>query len=211
MKRLLALLLALILLFGSTVCALAETQTYTSPTLENWAYYYDLFLLTFTEDLDEAFDDAAMDTLLVTGNINYDENSFTYGPATGVPVIHGGAYSANGTVSLGMGTGLGENENYWYVSLTFSPECNLTTMRITSIVFLLAGIKAGVPLAVSDGSELTDLHNVLMSYDDIALQIGDYVLVHKVLSGDRDLLALDTLAYYDEFYYNDTENYYTLE
>lgn len=208
MKRLLALLLALSLLFGSTVSALAGTRTYTSPTLENWANYYNLFLLKLTEGLDE---DAGVDAPYTSGRINYDENSFTYGPGTGVPVIHGGAYSANGTTTLGMGTGLDENEHYWYVSLTYSPERNSATLFAASLAFLLAGIKAGVPLEFSDISELTDLLSILMSYDDIALQIGDYVFVHKVLSGDRDLLALDTLAYYDEFYYNDTENYYMLE
>lgn len=50
-----------------------------------------------------------------------------------------------------------------------------------------------------------------MRYDDIAVQIGDYVLVHKALSGGQYLLAIDTLAYYDEFYYNDTENYFVME
>lgn len=208
MKKLIALFLALTLMLGIASPALAEYKSYLSETLSIWNAYYCAYVEAFANSFPE---DMVVDTPFPSGGIIYDENSFTYGPYTGVGVIHGGCYSPNNTITMGFGTGMGENENYWYASITYSPECNAPTLVATANALLLASIQAGVPLETDDLNELMDFMQEVLQYDDIAVQIGDYVLVHKALSGGQYLLAIDSLAYYDEFYYNDTENYIVLE
>ncbi len=208
MKKLLAMFLILTMMLSIASPALADYQKYASETLLTWSMYYKSCVQAFAEVLPEG---AVVDTPFPSGIIMYDENSYTYGPYTGVGVIHGGLYSLNNTTAIGMGTGLDENEKYWYVSITYSPEHNGETLFVTSAAFALASIQVGLPLDDSDIELLMEFMYGLMSNDDIAVQIGDYVLVHKALSGGQYLLAIDTLAYYDEFYYNDTENYYVME
>ncbi len=208
MKKLLAMFLILTMMLSIASPALADYQQYASETLLTWSMYYNSYVQVFAEGLSE---DAVVDTPFPSGIIVYDENSYTYGPYTGVGVIHGGQYSLNNTTTIGMGTGLDEDEKYWYVSITYSPEHNDETLFVTSAAFALASIQVGLPLDDSDIELLMEFMYGLMSNDDIAVQIGDYVLVHKALSGGQYLLAIDTLAYYDEFYYNDTENYYVME
>lgn len=208
MKKLIALFLALTVMLGIASPALAEYESYASKTMKTWTAYYGAYVEDFAKVLQEG---EVLDTPFPTGGILYNENSFTYGPYTGVGVIHGGCISPNNTMTMGFGTGMGEDENYWYVSITYSPECNGATLAATSYAFLRASIHAGVPLDSSDLNGMMDFLQTILYCDDIAVQIGDYVLVHKNLSGGQHLLAIDSLAYYDEFYYNDTENYYVLE
>ena len=182
----------------------AELETYTSKNLESFSIYFDTFVMLFASAAEEP-----VDIVATTGKISYDENSFNYGDS-GIGVISGGAYSENGTVTLGMGTGIGENEDYWYVSLTFSPEASIDTIMANSLAFILAASEAE-PDAEDFDEQLAaaaEIADFLFSSDEpVAFESEGMVLLHKVLGGGTHLLALDSVEYYDEFYYNDIENY----
>lgn len=209
MKKIVALLLSLVLVC-STASALADYQSYTSKTLALWCNAFNYYATALAQNDSLS---GAVDLPVAGGSIIYNESSYTYG-YSGVGVIHGGAYSPNNTVTLGVGTGLDDQENYWYASLTYSAEASSATNQVAGFAFMLACVETGLPLDKNSSdffSTMGLILDTLWSSDNMAIQMGDLVLVHKMISGNRHLLAVDSLAYYDEFYYNDTENYIVLD
>lgn len=217
MKRTVMVALSLML----SLCMMTPASAgaaYVNTTLIAWSNAFNGFadLLAKNDGISEP-----ADVPFTTGRIVADEESFTEG-YSGVKVAHGGMYSPNGTVTLGCGTGVVYKNNelnyfadgdYWYVSLTYSAEASQKTLKVTGMAFVLACVKVGLPIPADDTmiQHVSELLDLLFAYDNIALQMGDLVLVHKILPGDQHLLAVDTVLYYDEFYYNDTENYFILD
>ena len=209
MKKIISMFLVLTLIFGMCCTAFAasdpsELKTYTSKNLENFSTYFDTFVLLLASVSEEP-----IDVVATTGKISYDENSFNYGDS-GIGVISGGAYSKNGTVTMGMGTGIDENEDYWYVSLTFSPEASSDTVLANSLAFILAASETDIE--AEDFEEELEAAAMIADFlfaseEPVAFESDGQVLLHKLLSGGTHLLALDSVEYYDEFYYNDIENY----
>lgn len=208
MKKLLSLCLALllVLLMGVPSWAFAQ-QIYTSETLTTINDAFFTYMLALCQGEPE------IDMVGTTGLIQYNDNSFTYG-YNDVGVIHGGAYSQKNTVTLGMGTGLEENEDHWYMSLTFSPEASDLTIQGCGYAFMLACGQVGLQLP-EDMNESSDLVwgmlDVLFSQDEIAIEMNGLVFIHKALEGGSHLLAVDSLPYYNGFYYNSIENYFVIE
>lgn len=203
------------------VCMMSPASAgtaYVNTTLTEWSAAFKYFANLLTQN--DGISDSA-DIPFTSGRIVADEDSFTEG-YSGVRVAHGGMYSPNGTVTLGCGTGVVyvnkdmnyfADDDYWYVSLTYSPEASNKTVNVTGMAFVLACIKVGLPIPTDDTmlQRVAEMLDLLFAYDNIALQMGDLVLVHKLLPGDQHLLAVDTVLYYDEFYYNDTENYFIMD
>lgn len=208
MKKVLALVLSAALLLGITLPAHATTVIFDNAVAWSNTFNQIAELLASRGSNGEA-----VDLPIAGGMITFDENSITTG-ATGVQVVHGGTESPNQTVSYGTGSGLGENDNYWYFSLTYSAEASAATLHATGFAFLYASTQTGLPVdPTSDGalSLFGTLLDALFNSDNIAIKMGDVILVHKLLPGDRHLLAIDSLDYYNEFYYNDTDNFIVLE
>ena len=210
MKKRIAILMCLIILTCTALPAYAR-ERYVVPNLMNWSIAFNYF----AEKLATADHLSAPADIPLTGTtLSDDPNNLTVG-YSGVKVYNGGNYSADGTVTFGCGSGL-ERDNasdYWYVSLTFSPEVSESTKFVTAFAFMLANIDAGLPIPTGDNmlTMIGELLDILFASDDIAIQMGDLIIVHKLLPGDLHLLALDTVQYYDEFYYNDTENFYVMD
>lgn len=207
MKKMLCLSLALIvLLFAAIPTALAQ-QIYTSDTLIKISDAFFSYMLSLCKSEPE------IDMVGSTGLIQYTDSSFTYS-YDNVGVIHGGAYSQQNTVMLGLGTGLEENEDHWYMSLTYSPEASELTIQASGYAFMLACAEVGLPLP-EDVDERNNmcwgLLDVLYGKEQIAIEMGGLVLIHKALEGGSHLLAVDSLPYYNGFYYNSIEDYYVIE
>lgn len=207
MKKMLCLSLALIvLLFAAIPTALAQ-QIYTSDTLIKISDAFFGYMLSLCKSEPE------IDMVGSTGLIQYTDSSFTYS-YDNVGVIHGGAYSQQNTVTLGLGTGLEENEDHWYMSLTYSPEASELTIQASGYAFMLACAEVGLPLP-EDIDEKNNmcwgLLDVLYGKEQIAIEMGGLVLIHKALEGGSHLLAVDSLPYYNGFYYNSIEDYYVIE
>lgn len=207
MKKKLCLSLALIvLLFAAIPTALAQ-QIYTSDTLIKISDAFFGYMLSLCKSEPE------IDMVGSTGLIQYTDSSFTYS-YDNVGVIHGGAYSQQNTVTLGLGTGLEENEDHWYMSLTYSPEASELTIQASGYAFMLACAEVGLPLP-EDIDEKNNmcwgLLDVLYGKEQIAIEMGGLVLIHKALEGGSHLLAVDSLPYYNGFYYNSIEDYYVIE
>ncbi len=207
MKKMLCLSLALIvLLFAAIPTALAQ-QIYTSDTLITISDAFFSYMLSLCKSEPE------IDMVGSTGLIQYTDSSFTYS-YDNVGVIHGGAYSQQNTVTLGLGTGLEENEDHWYMSLTYSPEASELTIQASGYAFMLACAEVGLPLP-EDIDEKNNmcwgLLDVLYGKEQIAIEMGGLVLIHKALEGGSHLLAVDSLPYYNGFYYNSIEDYYVIE
>lgn len=208
MKKTLCLCLALFVALLAALPAMASAQqVYTSETLTTINNAFFTYMLTLCENEPE------IDMVGSTGLIQYNDNSFTYS-YDDVGVIHGGAYSQQNTVTLGIGTGLDEHEDHWYMSLSFTPEASQLTIQASAYAFMLACAEVGLPLP-EDIEEKSDISwailDALFAEDEIAIEMGDLVLIHKALEGGSHLLAVDSLAYYNGFYYNSIENYYVIE
>lgn len=207
MKKLFSLLLVLTLALGLALPARADYQLYASDTLSTWCQTFTTYLLAYADVSEDP-----VDVLTSTGGIIYDEASFNYSE-DGVLVVSGGAYSTNNTMTLGIGTGMDENEDYWYASILYNAEASDSTIIYSGVAFMQACSALGLNL----GGEETYLDNafmlldILFSSEDIAVEKDGMVLVHKIFEGGSELLAVDSLAYYNGFYYNDTENYIVLD
>ena len=209
MKKILAVILALALLLGLGLPVQAESVRYSNETLVTWCGAYTSYLMA----LADVFEGEYVDMALANGSIIYREREIAYGPS-GVPVIHGAAFSENGTVMLGNGSGLDGYEDHWYASLTFSPEASELTVYLSSMAFIMASGEVGFELPEDAGEMMAkaeELLTVLLSAESIAVEADGLVFVGKQLSDGRTLLAVDTVAYYDEFYYNDTDNYLIMD
>lgn len=214
MKKLIGFLLILAMLCGMGCTALADSGSddlmeCANETLIRFSSTFNDYILSLASaSVEEA--DEAIDFVVCNGVIKYDENSFNYGDS-GVGVVSGGAYSVNNTITMGMGSGIDEDEDLWYVSLTFSPEASDVTLASHALAFILSCGELGMELA-DDPDEYVDaaiaIADILFSAEEpIAIESNGMVLLHKDLGGGTHLLAVDSVEYYDEFYYNDIENY----
>lgn len=208
MKKLLASLMTVLFLVSllTAGCA-AGYQPYASETLMRINEAFFSYMLALSGELEE------VDMIGTTGIIQYNDNSFTYS-YDDVGVIHGGAYSEKNTVSLGVGTGLDENEDHWYMSLTFSPEASGMTLYACGYSLLYACAEVGLQLPEdnTESNELVgEILDTLFSTDQIAIETDGLVLIHKTLDGGSHLLAVDSLPYYNGFYYNSIENYFKID
>lgn len=207
MKKLTSLLLTMLMLFALTLPASAESPYYQSMKLAKWGYGYEILMSSWAESLEEPLD---MPNVL-SGHILYTLDSFTTG-YSGTPVLNGGTGSSQNTVSLGMGVDMTEEE-LWYVSLTFSPEASSATFAYSSMAMVLACMANDmqIPEGMDWVDFATDICETLISAPETAIEYDGLVFVYKELEGGSRLMCVDSLAYYNDFYYNTIENYLLYE
>lgn len=208
MKKFLSLLLSLLLLFGVSMPAVAEELPpfYTSQVLQVWCDVHNMCIeQVVMPNVDVPIDVAVANAIIRTAG---NEIVYSY---SGVPTIHGGAISENETVTLGIGTGLEGYEKYWYTSLKYSPEVSEDTFMWTSYAFLLTSMVVFIEDEAAGAKFEEEWAGKLLTSDNIAVEINDVVFIGKELPGGIRILAVDSVDYYNEFYYNDTENYFVLD
>lgn len=214
MKRIVALILCLTLsLSCSGALALSELI---NPNVSQFCFYYMQYAMALSESVD---DFSILEKLAFSaGKIGYFDHDARTG-YTGQKVADGGASNQLGTCTLGVGAGL-SNENLWYVTNTYYPGLDYLTLRVSAISMILASDGLGVSLgeddtAVATAMELADM--LLASTESTAYQLDDVVYFCKLLDGRTPLeggmfiLGVNSLEFYNEFYYGSIKNYNVIE
>ncbi|MDD3411716.1 MAG: hypothetical protein PHY12_13010 [Eubacteriales bacterium] len=202
-RRILAMLLiAAMLCTASAVCA-EELQTLTNPYITAWGQLY-------TEALNiEKMTDMA---LFSEPKIHYADSGVRNGlktGASGAVVANGGVHSQKETFTVGMGAGV-DNPELWYVSFVFTGKTSEQDLVYTVAAMLIGCHAVGLDLSTGDGEYeehvMQVLEKLLSGKRPLMIEANGLVLVAKDLGDGQQLFAVDSLAYFDDFYYSDRSN-----
>ncbi len=138
--------------------------------------------------------------------INYSE---TRKSMDGEEVADGGMTSLGGTFSIGVGSGV-DNEELWYATLTFPADIDEQVMEINTLMAVAACQAVGIDFGDDDEIIYTLAGFLCYSEGDAAVEIGDLVLATKILSGGQRLVMFDSLDFYNGFYAGSIEDYTVL-
>lgn len=218
MKRIASLILCIILVLNFTGAFAAELNELINPYAESFCTQYTLFTLLLCDD---ALNDInVLDNLAFsTGNIRYFSSDARKG-YTGQKVADGGAMNELGTCTIGVGAGI-DNEDLWYVTNTYSGGLDYQTLLISAVAMCMASNGLGVNL----GTDIDEVVNTSMQLakmlisctETTAYQLDDVVYLCKLLDnrspleGGMFILGVESLDFYNEFYYGSVENYYVFE
>lgn len=215
MKRILALIVCLTLALScSGALALEELI---NPNAEVLCSTYFMYTMALAE---------SVENYGILENLTFSAGKIGYFPSdartgyTGQKVADGGATNELGTCTLGVGAGI-DNENLWYVTNTYSAGLDYLTLRVSAISMVMASHGLGVNLgddaetAIATAMDLADL--LLASTTATAYQLDDVVYFCKPLDsrapleGGMFILGVNSLEFYNEFYYGTIKNYYVIE
>lgn len=204
MRRSLSLMLALVLLLGCVPVSRAEEgqHVYRSETLMQWCQAFSKYGKKFAR----AFSGADMPH--PDGTILYDDADAA--PEGEVRLIRGETISLQGMVTVEVGTGMGEDEECWYVSLIYGAEAEQATILATGYAFVLATMTAGLDYA-TDLHSIGELLDALFAQESIAARKDGIVLIHQQMEAGTRRLTAGSAAYYDAFESEGIDACYRLE
>lgn len=214
MKRIISLLLCLTLTCSAVGAFAAELV---NPYVETYCNLYVKFMVSIAEDLGdpEFYDHFAFSS----GKILYYPQDVRTG-YTGQKVADGGTSNSLGTCTFGCGAGV-DNENLWYVTNTFSAGADQLAITACALVMCYVAwpmcpeLGADADEAYENASILADL--LLNCNVSTAYQIGNVVFFVKPLDGRSPLnggmfiIGVNSLDFYNEFYYGTIPNYIVLD
>ena len=206
MRKCLSLLLAFLLpVIAAGAMAEEAPETLENPVLTDWSMTFTALQLVFMgKGLPVEFS-------ADTGIISYYEKNVRTGSG-GERVADGGTYSENRSYMLGMGAGV-EREDLWYITMTYDAGTDMETCYNNTACMLLAfnDIKA-----LWDGGE--DEHALAEAILDrlvnqpgsVGIQYGGKVFI-RIDRGSRFIVGVDSLEFYEAFYADSLEEYYSFD
>ena len=206
MKKIIALILALILATGAVGLALADDLLILdNPTLIEWsATCTALQLVMQSQNL-------PVDLCSDNGSIGYYEKNIRKG-SNGERVADGGTYSQKKTYMLGMGAGV-DREDLWYVTMTYSTDTNIDECYNNVACMLLAfeDIHALLNGSEDEKALLEDILNrLVLQSGSVGFQYNGKVLMRKDI-GQQFIIGVDSVAFYEAFYAGSLTEYYNLD
>lgn len=214
MKRIVSLLLCL---FLACSAAGAFADELVNPYITTHCEMYIHFMLSAAESLNDM---EFLDNFAFTaGKILYNRRDTRIG-YTGQRVADGGAMNDLGTCTIGCGAGV-DNEELWYVTNTFSAGMEPHVLSTSALAMFLSAwpmcpaMGADADEAYENAGALADL--LLSCNVSTAYQIGNLVFFCKPLDGRAPLnggmfiLGVNSLDFYNEFYYGTIPNYIVLD